>query len=89
MFKKTMSLLSSAKTYSEQEAAEELGVSTETLRSFIDYLAEKGVLSQVKTGPNQPSCNKHSSACVGCKGCSVKPFLSQAPVLWELKEKSK
>lgn len=88
MFQKIMSLLSSGKTYTEQEMAKELGVSVETLRGFMEYLSNKGVLSKVEMGSNKPSCHQKCGCPAGCKGCSLKPFSGRAPVLWELKDKA-
>lgn len=88
MFKQIMTLLSSGKTYTEQEMAKELGVSLETLRGFMEYLTNKGVLSKVEMGENKPSCHQKSGCPAGCKGCSLKPFSGQMSVLWELKDKT-
>lgn len=88
MFKQIMSLLSSGKTYTEQEMAKELGVSLETLRGFMEYLTNIGVLSKVEMGANKPSCHQKGGCPAGCKGCGSKPFSGQTPVLWELKDKT-
>ncbi|MGI6690793.1 MAG: hypothetical protein ACOX63_08160 [Christensenellales bacterium] len=85
MFEELICLLSSGKTYSQSELAWELGVSTETLKGFMNYLSENGMLSQVLLSPEQDCQGK--ACCVGCKGCIAKKAYGQLPVMWELKEK--
>lgn len=45
---KLISLLNSGKMYSQYELSEELGVSTETLQEYIEYLSERGFLKEVE-----------------------------------------
>ena len=44
MFQKLINLLNNGKTYSQYELSKEMGVSTETLQGFMEYLSEKGFL---------------------------------------------
>lgn len=87
MFEELIRFLRSGKTYSQSELADKLGVSAETLKGFMDYLSEKGILSQVPLSPEQVSC-QDKTCCAGCKGCITKKVYGQVPVLWELNEKN-
>ena len=88
MFEELIRFLRSGKTYSQSELADKLGVSPETLKGFMDYLSEKGILSQVLLSPEQVSC-QGKTCCAGCKGCITKNAYGKFPVLWELNMKTK
>ena len=64
MFQKLISLLNSGKMYSQYELSKELGVSTETLQEYIEYLSEKGFLKEVEF---QKDDNCKSKKCGNCK----------------------
>ncbi|HPM08992.1 MAG: HTH domain-containing protein [Paludibacter sp.] len=66
MFQKLISLLNSGKMYSQYELSEELGVSTETLQEYIEYLSERGFLEEVEF---QKDDNCNSNRCGNCKSC--------------------
>lgn len=87
MFEELIRFLRSGKTYSQSELADKLGVSPETLKGFMNYLSEKGMLSQVLLSPDQASC-QGKTCCAGCKNCITKKAYGQLPVLWELNEKN-
>lgn len=88
MFEELIRLLRSGKTYSQSELAGALGVSPETIKEFMSYLSEKGMLSQVPQSPEQISC-QGKACCAGCKGYISKKAYGQLPVLWELNEQIK
>ncbi|HHU01623.1 MAG: HTH domain-containing protein [Christensenellales bacterium] len=87
MFEKLIQLLNSGKTYSQYELSEELGISLETLQSYIEYLHRKGLLSQIALEADNTTCSGSCSRCAGCKACTTKQSSVQMPVLWEIKDK--
>lgn len=87
MFEKLIQLLNSGKTYSQHELSEELGISLETLQSYIEYLYRKGLLSQIALEADNTDCSGSCSRCAGCKACAAKKPSAMVPVLWEIKDK--
>jgi predicted DNA-binding transcriptional regulator YafY len=87
MFEKLIQLLNSGKTYSQHELSEELGISPETLQSYIEYLHRKGLLSQIPLEANNSGCSGGCSHCAGYKACAAKKPSAMVPVLWEIKDK--
>jgi DeoR/GlpR family transcriptional regulator of sugar metabolism len=69
MFQQIINLLSNGKSYSQHELAEELGISTETLQEYLQYLSERGFLTQVEYQTNIGSNHNKCSSCSNCKGC--------------------
>jgi len=71
MFQQIINLLSNGKSYSQHELAEKLGISTETLQEYIQYLSERGFLTKVEY---QKDAASHSNGCcnncANCKCCS-------------------
>lgn len=69
MFQQIINLLSNGKSYSQHELAEKLGVSTETLQEYIQYLSERGFLTRVEYKKDATSKPNGCSNCKSCKGC--------------------
>ena len=73
---KLLRLLDEGRALSQQEVAEELNISVETLGAQIEYLERLGVLRRIG----------HNCECGGsCKGCSSKCHDSgiSPPTMWE------
>lgn len=73
MFQKLINLLNNGKTYSQYELSKEMGVSTETLQGFIEYLSEKGFLVPIETQKDidcETNRCSRCGKCTGCMGCS-------------------
>lgn len=70
MFQKLINLLNNGKTYSQYELSKEMGVSTETLQGFIEYLSEKGFLVPIETQKDIDRDINKCSKCTGCTRCS-------------------
>ena len=70
MFQKLINLLNNGKTYSQYELSKEMGVSTETLQGFMEYLSEKGFLALVEFQNDIDRDINKCSKCTGCMGCS-------------------
>jgi len=87
MFEKLIQLLNSGKTFTQYELSEQLGISPETLQSYIEYLHRKGLLSQIVMGAENTACSGSCKACAGCKACAAKQPSVMVPVLWEIKDK--
>lgn len=70
MFQKLISLLHDGNLYSQYELSKELGISTETLQGFMEYLSKKGFLVPIEFQKdivrNADKCDK----CTGCTKCS-------------------
>ncbi|NMD39061.1 MAG: hypothetical protein GYA87_10335, partial [Christensenellaceae bacterium] len=69
--------MNNGKIYSQYELSEQLGISPETLQSYIEYLFKKGLISRISMETEQ---NKCSGRCNNCSGCSMKNTPSNAPV---------
>ena len=82
MFTKLTRLMSEEKIYSLQELSHKLGISAETLRSYIDYLSEKDLFSQPDFEKEESTCTGN---CAACKGCGGRKTFKNAPTLWEFK----
>ena len=67
MFQKLINLLNNGKTYSQHELSKEMGVSTETLQGFIEYLSEKGFLARVEF---QKDIDRETNRCSRCSKCT-------------------
>ncbi len=78
MFQKLISLLHDGKLYSQYELSKELGISTETLQGFMEYLSEKGFLTPVEF---QKDINRETSKCSKCTGCTRCPGTNSS---WKL-----
>ena len=70
MFQKLINLLNNGKTYSQYELSKEMGVSTETLQGFIEYLSDKGFLARVEFQKDIDRDADKCSKCTVCMGCS-------------------
>jgi len=70
MFQKLINLLNNGKTYSQYELSKEMGVSTETLQGFIEYLSDKGFLARVEFQKDIDRETNRCSRCSKCTGCT-------------------
>lgn len=86
MFKDLINLMSEGRSYSRQELSCKLGVSEETLQSFIEYRSKKGLLSQVNLQQNKSSCTGDCVRCKGGKRCGNEQAFKSMPTLWEFKK---
>lgn len=75
MLTKLLALLDEGRVYSQQELAETLGVSLETVMAQMEYLERLGMLHRVEIGGCAGGCKGCSS---GCEQRSV-----DAPAMWE------
>ena len=70
MFQKLINLLNNGKTYSQYELSKEMGVSTETLQGFMEYLSEKGFLVPIEIQKDIDRETNRCSRCSKCTGCT-------------------
>ncbi len=88
MFAKFIDLMDQGRSYTKDDLAKELELSSETLQAFIDYLSGQGILLELDCQPEEVSWQSECKSCAACTRCKEQQLYNSVK-FWELKQNLK
>ncbi len=82
MYARLLRLLKDGRARLPADLARELDISPETLRAYMAYLAERGMLARIRW--RNDALGQGCAGCLSCRGCPAWDESESDPVIWEL-----